>query len=126
MDVGLSFGMKGIIFALIWCLILLAASYDGYFAWQNRMDFEHWETNPFARWMVQSFCLEAMVVVKGLGVGFATIIALCCHRMRNRLAFPLTAFVACCYLVLSIHYTVGFMSKPQLAHEPAFASRVSP
>jgi hypothetical protein len=118
--------MKGIYFVSAWCLILLAACYDGYFAWQNRADFEHWEVNPVARWVAQSCCFEAMVALKGVGVAFAGIVALCCRCMRNRLTLPLTAFAAVCYLVLSIHYTVGFMSKPDVESKAVFASRLIP
>jgi hypothetical protein len=118
--------MKGIVFTLLWCLILVAATYDGYFVWQNQADFETWEINPFARWVVQSFCIEAMVVLKILGVTFATMVAVSCHRRRNRLAIPFTVFVGCCYLFLSIHYTVGFLSPPESVPEPVLASRGMP
>jgi hypothetical protein len=118
--------MKGIAFTLIWCLIVVAATYDGYFAWVHQADFDNWEINPFARWVVQSFCIEAMVVLKILGVAFATAVAVRCHRVRNRLEIPLTAFVTCCYLFLSIHYAVGFMSKPEAASAPVLASRSLP
>jgi hypothetical protein len=118
--------MKVIVFALVWCLIIVAATYDGYFAWQYRADFDAWEINPVARWVVSSFCIEAMVLLKVLGVSFATGVAICCHRLRNRLEIPLTVFVSCCYLYLSIHYAVGFMSRPLSASEPAVASRGIP
>jgi hypothetical protein len=118
--------MKAVPFTFIWCLILGAAAYDGYFAWQNQADFETWEINPFARWVVQSFCIEAMVVLKILGVTFATLVAVACHRRRNRLEIPLTVFVSCCYLFLSIHYTVGFLSPAESANEPVLASRGMP
>src|SRR5207244_10387472 len=109
-EVGLSLHMKGIVFLSIWCLILAAATYDGYFAWQNRADFESWEINPFARWVVQSFCIEAMVILKLLGVTFATAVAFSCHRIRNRFDIPLTVFVSCCSLSLSVHAAVGSLS----------------
>jgi hypothetical protein len=118
--------MKRIVFLSIWCLILAAAAYDGYFAWQNRADFESWEINPFARWVVQSFCIEAMVTVKILGVAFATFVAFSCHRIRNRLEIPLTVFVSSCYLFLTIHYALGFMTPPEPANPPVLASRALP
>jgi len=119
--------MKGIVFASIWCLVLVAAGYDGYFALQNRADFEIWELNPVARWVTQSFCIEAMVAVKAGGLIFAAIVAFCCHRLRNRLEIPLTVFVSFCYVFLSIHYAVAFISPNNVAAvEPAIASRSLP
>jgi hypothetical protein len=118
--------MKGIVFASIWCLVLVVGGYDGYFALQNRDDFASWEINPVARWVVQSFCIEAMVALKFAGLLFATIVAVCCHRLRNRLAIPLTVFVSCCYLFLSIQYAVGFISRPTVLNEPVVASRGLP
>jgi len=119
--------MKGIVFASIWCLVLLAAGYDGYFALEHRADFESWEINPVARWVTQNFCIEAMVAVKAAGLIFATIVAFCCHRLRHRLEIPLTVFVSCCYVFLSIHYAVAFMSpRNDLADQPAIASRGLP
>jgi hypothetical protein len=116
--------MKGIVFTAIWCLILLAAGYDGYFAWQNQPHFVNWEMNPFACWLARSCCLEAVVVFKAVGMLFAATMAFLCRRQRNRLALLLTAIVGCCYFLLSVHYLVEFISEPPNAWEVAFAKRL--
>jgi hypothetical protein len=120
--------MRRIVFASIWCLILLAAAYDSYFAWRNRSDFISWEINPVARWVVRHFCFEVMVAVKASGILFAAAVAFLCYRKRHRLGIPLTLLAAGCYLFLSVHYVVGTMtdSAATTANEPVMASRAVP
>ncbi len=120
--------MKGIAFTFTWAFILLAAAYDGYFAWQNRADFEIWELNPLACWVVRNFRIEVLGGLKAIGILFATGVATYCLRRRNRLAMPMTMIIGCSYFLLTMHYVAGSMSSPDSldAAEPAWASRLVP
>src|SRR6266851_4496458 len=39
------------LFSLTWILIIVAASYDAYFAWHYRAVLDAWEMNPFILWL---------------------------------------------------------------------------
>lgn len=99
--------MKGLAFISAWFLILLAASYDGYFAWDNREDMASWELNPLARWLLGQGGIVAVLSLKLIGISFAAVVAIYCRRKRSRLAASLTMVAASCYLFLALHYLAG-------------------
>jgi hypothetical protein len=102
--------MKTVPFALVWIFIILAAGYDTYFAWQNRDSFHLWEMNALICWMARQFGLGAVFGFKGLGMVLVVGLALYCHRLHPRLEICCTLIVGCAYLLLSLHYLVGFMA----------------
>ena len=99
--------MKRIFFALAWIFIFLAAAYDCGFAWDYRHDFDLWEINPVARWIVRNSSIQVLLGSKVLVLLLTAALAVYCHRKRNRLAVPMTLIIGCSYLLLSVHYLLG-------------------
>lgn len=103
--------MKGIAFISAWSLIFLAASYDGYFAWENREDMASWELNPLARYLHRQGGIGAVLSMKLIGLSFAIGVAIYCRRKRSPLAAPLTMIAISCYFFLAMHYLAGAFTK---------------
>lgn len=106
--------MKGIAFISAWLLISLAASYDGYFAWENREDMASWELNPLARWLLHRGGIVAVLSLKLIGISFAIGVAMYCRRKRSPLTAPLTIVAVSCYLFLALHYLAGAFTRIEL------------
>jgi hypothetical protein len=79
-----SFSLRTLFFSLTWILIILAASYDAYFAWQYRAVLDAWEMNPFILWLAGVGGLASVFLVK-----------------------PFTMVVAGVYFLLSFHYLIS-------------------
>lgn len=103
-------GSGDVLFAAAWLFIVLAAAFDGGFAWNFRADFQEWELNPLARRLATTFGLAGLLAFKAAGILFAAGVAVACRRFRNRLAVPMTLVVTAVYLSLSVHYIGSFLS----------------
>ena len=110
---------KGGLIAVVWTLIVLAAGYDSYFAWSERSGLEHWEMNPVARWLTQSFGLQAVLAFKAAGIALGIVLACYCHRHARQLCMRMTAIVGSAYLILSAYYLSchvgGFTEQERLS-----------
>lgn len=102
-------GLGTTLFAAAWIFVVLAAAFDGGFAWHFRADFQEWELNPLARRLAVNFGMAGLLTFKASGLVFALAVAGACRRQRHRLTLPLTLVVAAVYLVLSLHYLMSFM-----------------
>lgn len=102
--------MRTVLLLAVWSLILLAAAHDAVFAWENRRDMPSWELNPIACWLLQGG-LECLLVLKFAGLLFAMAVALYCRQRRHVLQLPLTLFVGCLYLFLSLHYYISSVTR---------------
>jgi hypothetical protein len=102
--------MKTVPFVGVWTFVLLAAGYDTYFAWQYRAGFQKWEMNSFVCWLAEAFGLGAVFGFKVVGMAFATAVAVYCHRHQPRLEISLSLIIGSVYLLLSVHYLVGFLA----------------
>jgi hypothetical protein len=100
------------VFLLAWTFILGVAAYDTYFAWRYRAIFLNWEMNALACWLAQVGGLGVVFAFKALGMAFATIMAVYCHRRRHRLLIPFTLIIGCAYLWLAFHYVAGHLDSP--------------
>src|SRR5947209_8214177 len=115
--------MRRTFFGPAWLFILLAAFYDGYFAWQHRGAFQHWELNLLACWLVRVFGMKAALGFKAVSMGFAAALAVHCHQRQHRLELPLTLVICGFYGLLTLHYLVNDLhlvgAGPQLAEQRA-------
>jgi hypothetical protein len=101
--------LRTALFSLIWILILLAASYDAYFAWQYRAVLDAWEMNPFILWLAGIGGLASVFLFKLFSMVLSTAVAIHCHHRRHRLEIPFTLVVAGVYFLLSFHYLVSHL-----------------
>jgi hypothetical protein len=113
-------GRRVAIFGLPWLFIFAVAALDCSFAWQYRGVLAAWELNPLVRWSVATAGLHGVFVFKFLGLIFAMALAWHCCRRRCDLARALTGIIAGAYLLLLVHYAVGYAQPP--AHEVAARS----
>ncbi|MBM4072736.1 MAG: hypothetical protein FJ271_27990 [Planctomycetes bacterium] len=97
-------GFGRALFIAAWLFVVLAAAFDGGFAWHFRASFHEWEMNPVARRLAASFGMAGLLSFKSAGVVFAAAVAVACRRLRHRLAVPMTLVVTAVYLLLSLHY----------------------
>jgi hypothetical protein len=104
-----SVSLRTVLFSLTWILIILAAFYDAYFAWQYRAVFDAWEMNPFILWLAGVGGLASVFLVKLFSMVFSTVVAIHCHHRRHRLEIPLTLVVAGVYFLLSFHYLISHL-----------------
>jgi len=98
---------RTLLFSVIWALILVAASYDAYFAWQYRAVLDSWEMNPFILWLAGVGGLASVFAFKLFSMVFSAILAGYCHHRRHRLEVPFTAVVGGVYFLLSFHYLIS-------------------
>jgi hypothetical protein len=87
-----------------WLFVLAVATYDAFFAWDHRVDFEHWELNPVAVWVAHFFGLGGVLLGKFLTITFAAWVAAYCHNRQHRLEVPYTLLVGVLHVALSLHY----------------------
>jgi hypothetical protein len=101
-----------VIFSLPWLFVFAAAVFDCWFAWHYRGVLAAWELNPLARWSVATAGLYGVFAFKFLGLVFAMAVAWHCGLRRRWLGSALTAVVAGAYLLLLVHYAVGYAQPP--------------
>ena len=95
------------LFSLTWILIIVAASYDAYFAWHYRAVLDAWEMNPFILWLAGVGGLASVFLLKLFSMVFSTLVAIHCHYRRHRWEIAFTLVVAGVYFLLSFHYLVS-------------------
>jgi hypothetical protein len=98
---------RTVLFAFVWLLIFLSASYDTYFAWHYRAVLDYWELNPFVLWLAGVGGLASVFAFKLFAMVFSAVLAAYCHHRRHRLEIPFTAIIGTAYLLLSFHYLLS-------------------
>jgi hypothetical protein len=109
--VGGSVSLRTLLFTLTWILIILAASYDAYFAWQYRAVLDAWEMNPVILWLAGVGGVASVFLFKFFSMVFTTLVAIHCHHRRHRWEVPFTLVVAGVYFLLSFHYLVSHLQS---------------
>src|SRR5260370_40639223 len=61
------------LFSLTWILIIVAASYDAYFAWHYRAVLDAWEMNPFILWLAGVGGLSSGCLLEVFATGLSTL-----------------------------------------------------
>jgi hypothetical protein len=119
-----------ILLTAVWSFVVIAAGYDGYFAWREQAAISAWEMNPVARWAAGSLGVPALIGFKAAGIAFGIGLAVFCHRHHYLVGRRLTAIVGSAYLLLSAYYIVchvaGLPECRSLCRESVQASTTTP
>ena len=103
---------RGILLTAVWSFVVIAASYDSYFAWREQAAIDAWEVNPVARWTAGALGVRTLIGLKAAGIAYGIGLAVFCHRHYDRLGRRLTTTAGSAYLLLSAYYIFCHVCAP--------------
>lgn len=96
--------MKAARFVAGWGFVLLAATFDSWFAWRHAATLPCWELNPVACHLA-AYGIGAVLALK-LGLAVPLGLSLHWRARRPALSWRLTRMACVCYLLLLLCYVL--------------------